>query len=182
MLLIAKREYLEQIRGRAFRISTVLVPAASRLSSRRQRLHRPQDGHGPPHRHRRRQRRPRRRYPRQSPRRQARRSTPSTPLLPSPAQDRARSSRARRRTNPSTACSSSTTPPPATPTRHLHLAILRRPDGHLAPRATPSTTASSICASRSRAFRPTRFTPSSKPSPLKPCRSRAAAKPARARA
>ena len=26
MLLIAKREYLEQIRGRAFRISTVLVP------------------------------------------------------------------------------------------------------------------------------------------------------------
>ncbi len=27
MLLVAKREYLEQIRGRAFRISTVLVPA-----------------------------------------------------------------------------------------------------------------------------------------------------------
>ncbi len=26
MLLIAKREYLEQIRGRAFRISTVMVP------------------------------------------------------------------------------------------------------------------------------------------------------------
>ena len=26
MLLIAKREYLEQIRGRAFRLSTVLVP------------------------------------------------------------------------------------------------------------------------------------------------------------
>ena len=27
MLLIARREYVEQIRGRAFRISTVLVPA-----------------------------------------------------------------------------------------------------------------------------------------------------------
>ena len=26
VLLVAKREYLEQIRGRAFRISTVLVP------------------------------------------------------------------------------------------------------------------------------------------------------------
>ena len=26
MLLIARREYLEQIRGRAFRISTILVP------------------------------------------------------------------------------------------------------------------------------------------------------------
>ena len=27
LLLVAKREYLEQIRGRAFRISTILVPA-----------------------------------------------------------------------------------------------------------------------------------------------------------
>ena len=27
LLLVARREYLEQIRGRAFRVSTILVPA-----------------------------------------------------------------------------------------------------------------------------------------------------------
>jgi hypothetical protein len=30
ILLVAKREYLEQIRGRAFRMTTILVPAALR--------------------------------------------------------------------------------------------------------------------------------------------------------
>ena len=31
ILLVAKREYLEQIRGRAFRLTTILVPAAFAL-------------------------------------------------------------------------------------------------------------------------------------------------------
>ena len=49
MLLIARREYLEQIRGRAFRISTVGARADSAAAGR-QRLYRPQDGRRQAHR------------------------------------------------------------------------------------------------------------------------------------
>ena len=38
ILLIAKREYLEQIRGRAFMISTVLVPLSDCRAARLQLL------------------------------------------------------------------------------------------------------------------------------------------------
>ena len=47
MLLIARREYLEQIRGRAFRMSTILVAGARHLSPRREQRYRPQDGREP---------------------------------------------------------------------------------------------------------------------------------------
>ena len=108
MLLIARREYLEQIRGRAFRLSTILAARCySSVILGVSCLHRPQAGHRQAHRHRRRQRRAgRRRFaPACSTTKQrtlhcgCRRSGHARRIAPTLI-------RRSRRTNPSTACSS----------------------------------------------------------------------------
>ena len=101
MLLIAKREYLEQIRGRAFRLSTILVPllvifllGVSAVTGRKM-------AQATAHRDRRRQSRAGRRYPHQPRRRKNAPATPSISLRPSPRRIAPISRRASR-TNPST--------------------------------------------------------------------------------
>ena len=179
MLLVAKREYLEQIRGRAFRISTILVPALivfllgvsgytgrklatsrhiaiaadnpSLAADIRDNLLSNKSAH-----------------------------FTVEPSPPSHAQDRA-DLQARLENKSIDGCSSSKTPPPP---RLRSPTNLNPPPTSSIPRAsaTPSTPASSISASHSRDYPSSKSTRSSNLFRLKNSRFPRAAKPARARA